>query len=156
MKTAQMLWMIPAFPLAAFLLNGLLGRRVFRNAAHWVALAGVGASVLLAYKVLFAVMGGEELAETIYTWIAVGDFTVPLRLTADSLTAVMLVVVTTVSFLVHWYSVGYMHGDGGYHRFFAYLSLFTFSMLMLVLAGNFLLLFVYHYIYILKDIDFFF
>jgi NADH-quinone oxidoreductase subunit L len=143
MKTAQILWMIPAFPLAAFLLNGLLGRKVFRNAAHWVALAGVGASVLLAYKVLFAVMGGEELAETVYTWIAVGDFTVPLRLTADSLTAVMLVVVTTVSFLVHWYSVGYMHGDGGYHRFFAYLSLFTFSMLMLVLAGNFLLLFVF-------------
>jgi NADH-quinone oxidoreductase subunit L len=143
MKTAQMLWMIPAFPLAAFVLNGLLGRKVFRTAAHWVALAGVGASALLAFKVFFAVLQGEELAETVYTWIAVGQFTVPLRLSADSLTAVMLVVVTSVSFLVHWYSVGYMHGDGGYHRFFAYLSLFTFSMLMLVLAGNFLLLFVF-------------
>jgi len=143
MTTGQMLWLIPAFPLAAFLLNGLLGRRLIRTSAHWVALAGVGASALLAYRVLFTVLEGEILAKTVYTWIAVGGFSVPLRLTADSLTAVMLVVVTSVSFLVHWYSVGYMHGDGGYHRFFAYLSLFTFSMLMLVLAGNFLLLFVF-------------
>jgi NADH-quinone oxidoreductase subunit L len=143
MTTGQMLWLIPAFPLAAFLLNGLLGRRLIRKSAHWVALAGVGASALLAYRVLFTVLEGEALAETIYTWIAVGGFTVPLRLTADSLTAVMLVVVTSVSFLVHWYSIGYMHDDGGYPRFFAYLSLFTFSMLMLVLAGNFLLLFVF-------------
>ncbi len=143
MTTGQMLWLIPVFPLVAFLVNGLLGRKVTRTAAHWVALAGVGASALLAFAVLARVMKGEILVETIYTWIAVGDFVVPLKLTADSLTAVMLVVVTSVSFMVHLYSVGYMHGDGGYPRFFAYLSLFTFSMLMLVLAGNFLLLFVF-------------
>ena len=80
---------------------------------------------------------------TLFTWIKVGAFDVPLKLSADPLTAVMLVVVTGVSFLVHLYSVGYMHGDGGYPRFFAYLSLFTFSMLMLVLSGNFLLLYVF-------------
>jgi len=135
--------LIPALPLAAFLLNGLLGRKLFGKGAHWIALAGVGGSALLAFKVLFSVIRGEHLAETVYTWIAVGDFTVPLKLVADPLTAVMLVVVTSVSFLVHLYSVGYMHDDGGYARFFAYLSLFTFSMLMLVLAGNFLLLFVF-------------
>jgi len=138
-----MLWLIPALPLAAFLVNGLFGRRFIGKAAHWVALAGVGGAALLAYRVFFLVYGGERFVETIYTWIAVGDFIVPLRLTADPLTAVMLVVVTSVSFLVHWYSIGYMHDDGGYPRFFAYLSLFTFSMLMLVLAGNFLLLFVF-------------
>ena len=143
MTAAQTLWMIPAFPLAAFLVNGLLGRRVTRGGAHWVALPAVAASFLLAVSVLFRVYRGEALAETIYTWIAVGDFIVPLKLTADALTAVMLVVVTFISFLVHLYSVGYMHGDSGYPRFFAYLSLFTFSMLMLVLAGNFLLLFVF-------------
>jgi NADH-quinone oxidoreductase subunit L len=143
MTTGQMLWLIPVFPLAAFLVNGLLGRKVTRTAAHWVALAGVGASAVLAFAVLSRVMKGEILVEAVYTWIAVGDFVVPLKLTADSLTAVMLVVVTSVSFMVHLYSVGYMHGDGGYPRFFAYLSLFTFSMLMLVLAGNFLLLFVF-------------
>ena len=80
---------------------------------------------------------------TLFTWIKVGAFDVPLKLAADPLTAVMLVVVSGVSFLVHLYSVGYMHGDGGYPRFFAYLSLFTFSMLMLVLSGNFLLLYVF-------------
>jgi NADH-quinone oxidoreductase subunit L len=139
----QMLWLIPAFPLAAFLLNGLLGRKIFGAGAHWVALAGVGASVLLAFRMLFHVHAHGGVTETFYTWIAAGGFTVPLRLAADPLTAVMLVVVTSVSFLVHWYSIGYMHDDGGYPRFFAYLSLFTFSMLMLVLAGNFLLLFVF-------------
>ncbi len=137
------LWLIPAFPLAAFMVNGLLGRRVIRSAAHWVALAGVGASALLAFRVLLHVMEQGGVTETAYTWIAVGGFSVPLQLAADSLTAVMLVVVTSVSFLVHWYSIGYMHDDGGYPRFFAYLSLFTFSMLMLVLAANFLLLFVF-------------
>jgi len=68
---------------------------------------------------------------------------VPIKLAADSLTAVMLLVVTSVSFLVHWYSMGYMHGDGGYPRFYSYLSLFTFSMLMLVLSANLLLLYVF-------------
>jgi len=125
------------------MVNGLLGRRVIRSAAHWVALAGVGASALLAFRVLLHVMEQGGVTETAYTWIAVGGFSVPLQLAADSLTAVMLVVVTSVSFLVHWYSIGYMHDDGGYPRFFAYLSLFTFSMLMLVLAANFLLLFVF-------------
>jgi len=139
----QLLWLIPAFPLAAFLLNGLLGRRLTRSAAHWPALAAVGLSFACALLVLRHAVEHTAWQVTLFTWIKVGAFDVPLKLSADPLTAVMLVVVTGVSFLVHLYSVGYMHGDGGYPRFFAYLSLFTFSMLMLVLSGNFLLLYVF-------------
>src|SRR5512134_2331996 len=143
MLADRLLWLIPAFPLAAFLVNGLLGRRLTRNAAHWPALAGVGLSFISALLVLRHAVEHTAWQAELYTWIRVGDFDVPLKLSADPLTAVMLVVVSGVSFLVHLYSVGYMHGDGGYPRFFAYLSLFTFSMLMLVLSGNFLLLYVF-------------
>jgi NADH-quinone oxidoreductase subunit L len=139
----NLLWLIPALPFAAFLLNGLLGRRLTRGAAHWPALAAVGLAFVSALLVLRHALEHTAWQATFFTWIAVGSFEVPLKLSADPLTAVMLVVVTGVSFLVHLYSVGYMHGDGGYHRFFAYLSLFTFSMLMLVLSGNFLLLYVF-------------
>ena len=139
----QLLWLIPVFPLAAFLINGLLGRRLTGKAAHWPALAAVGMSFMCALLVLRHAVEHGSWQVSLFTWIKVGDFTVPLKLAADPLTAVMLVVVTGVSFLVHLYSVGYMHGDGSYPRFFAYLSLFTFSMLMLVLSGNFLLLYVF-------------
>ncbi len=138
-----LLWLIPALPFAAFLLNGLLGRRLTRGAAHVPALAAVGLSFVGALLVLRHALEHESWQATFSTWIAVGSFDVPLKLAADPLTAVMLVIVTGVSSLVHLYSVGYMHGDGGYPRFFAYLSLFTFSMLMLVLSGNFLLLYVF-------------
>jgi len=139
----RLLWLIPAFPFAAFLVNGLLGRRLTKNAAHWPALAAVGLSFCCALLVLRHAVEHTAWQVTLFTWIKVGAFDVPLKLSADPLTAVMLIVVTGVSFLVHLYSVGYMHGDGGYPRFFAYLSLFTFSMLMLVLSGNFLLLYVF-------------
>jgi NADH-quinone oxidoreductase subunit L len=143
MTADQLLWLIPALPFAAFLLNGLLGRRLTKQAAHWPALAAVGLSFVSALFVLRHAVEHTAWQVELFTWIRVGDFDVPLKLAADPLTAVMLVVVTGVSFLVHLYSIGYMHGDGGYHRFFAYLSLFTFSMLMLVLSGNFLLLYVF-------------
>src|SRR5512140_2533932 len=143
MTADQLLWLIPALPFAAFLVNGLLGRRLTKTAAHWPALAAVGGSFVCALLVLRHAVEHTAWSVTLFTWIKVGAFDVPLKLAADPLTAVMLVVVSGVSFLVHLYSVGYMHGDGGYHRFFAYLSLFTFSMLMLVLSGNFLLLYVF-------------
>ncbi|HEY6000077.1 MAG TPA: NADH-quinone oxidoreductase subunit L [bacterium] len=138
-----LLWLIPALPFAAFLLNGLLGRKLTRTAAHWPALLAVGGAFVCAVQVLRHALESPAWRVDFFTWIAVGPFQVPLTLAADPLTAIMLVVVTGVSTLVHLYSVGYMHGDGGYHRFFAYLSLFTFSMLMLVLSGNFLLLYVF-------------
>jgi len=139
----QLLWLIPAFPFVAFLVNGLLGRRLTQSAAHWPALVAVGLSFSCALLVLKHAVEHTAWQVTLFTWIKVGAFDVPLKLAADPLTAVMLVVVSGVSFLVHLYSVGYMHGDGGYPRFFSYLSLFTFSMLMLVLSANFLLLYVF-------------
>jgi NADH-quinone oxidoreductase subunit L len=143
MLADQLLWLIPALPFAAFLVNGLLGRRLTKTAAHWPALAAVGGSFVCALLVLRHATEHAAWQVTLFTWIKVGAFDVPLKLAADPLTAIMLVVVTGVSSLVHLYSIGYMHGDGGYHRFYAYLSLFTFSMLMLVLSGNFLLLYVF-------------
>jgi NADH-quinone oxidoreductase subunit L len=151
---ADLLWLIPALPLAAFCVSLLLGpisvrlgRGDLRANAHWVSVPAVFLSWLLCLFVFFDVRGNPDdakaIGQHIYTWIPSGDFQVEVNLFVDQLTAVMLLVVTTVGLLVHVYSVGYMKGDGGYYRFFAYLPLFVFSMLMLVLADNFLLLFVF-------------
>jgi NADH-quinone oxidoreductase subunit L len=141
---ADLLFLIPLLPLAAFCVNILLGRSVIRDKAHWIAAPAVFGSWLLSIFVFLDVYdSGEAIHQRLFTWIPAGDFTVDVSLYADQLTAVMLLVVTTVGFLVHVYSVGYMHGDNGYYRFFSYLPLFVFSMLMLVLADNLLLLFVF-------------
>ncbi|MBA2277645.1 MAG: NADH-quinone oxidoreductase subunit L, partial [Chloroflexia bacterium] len=141
---ADLLFLIPLLPLAAFAVNILFGRALLGDKAHWVAVPAVFLSWLLSVLVFFDIRGNDEpLHQRLFTWIPSGDFTVDVSLYADQLTAVMLLVVTTVGLLVHVYSVGYMHGDGGYYRFFAYLPLFVFSMLMLVLADNLLVLFVF-------------
>ena len=141
---ADLLFLIPTLPLAAFAVNILFGRNYLRDNAHWVALPAVFLSWLLSVFVFLEVRADEHaLHQTLFTWIPSGSFDANVSLYVDQLTAVMLLVVTTVGFLVHVYSVGYMHGDGGYYRFFAYLPLFVFSMLMLVLADNLLLLFVF-------------
>ncbi|MCC6314606.1 MAG: NADH-quinone oxidoreductase subunit L [Thermomicrobiales bacterium] len=138
------LFLIPLFPLLAFAINILFGRAFIREQAAWIAAPAVFISWLLSLAVLREVSTtGEPLFQHLFTWIPAGPFVVEANLYVDQLTAVMLMVVTTVSFLVHVYSVGYMRGDGGFYRFFAYLPLFVFSMLMLVLADNFLLLFVF-------------
>jgi NADH-quinone oxidoreductase subunit L len=147
------LWVIPAAPLAAFLITILFGRDVLKSRAHWPGIIGVGISFICAILTFFQVLGlksGESLNNHLFTWMNTGSydfdrlqFNVPVTLRADHLTAVMLLVVTSVGLLVHIYSVGYMHGDGGYYRFFSYLPLFVFSMLMLVLANSYLLLFAF-------------
>ncbi len=147
------LWVIPAAPLAAFIITILLGRDVLKSQAHWPGIIGVGISFICAVLTFFNVVGlkaGDSLNNHLFTWMDTGSysfdklqFNVPVTLRADHLTAVMLLVVTSVGFLVHVYSVGYMHGDGGYYRFFSYLPLFVFSMLMLVLANSYLLLFAF-------------
>jgi NADH-quinone oxidoreductase subunit L len=134
--------LIPFLPLAGFVITGLLGRWL-KDRAHWPPILAVLTSFLLAVSALFDVMGGQTVNTVLYSWINSGTFDVHIGLKIDQLTAVMLIVVTTVSSLVHIYSVGYMHGDKGYPRFFAYLALFTFSMLMLVMADNFLQLYVF-------------
>jgi NADH-quinone oxidoreductase subunit L len=137
------LWLIPAFPLAGFLTNGLLGRRASKAVINAIAIGSVLLSFLWVLRTL-AVIGPMEQAhiERYFTWIQSGDLSVGFDLAVDRLSAVMLLVVTGVGLLIHIYSVGYMAHEGGYYRFFAYLNLFMFFMLILVLAANFLLLFV--------------
>jgi NADH-quinone oxidoreductase subunit L len=141
MAMEQYLYLIPLLPLLAFAINLLFGR-FLRTAAHWIATPAVFASFLLSLLVFRQINAtGQPLRQDLYTWIQSGTFHIGINLFVDQLTAVMLIVVTSVGFLVHVYSKGYMAGDPGFARFFAYLPFFVFSMLMLVLADNFLLLF---------------
>ncbi|MEK7735466.1 MAG: NADH-quinone oxidoreductase subunit L [Nitrospirota bacterium] len=133
--------LIPFLPLAAFLINILFGRKYLKDNSHWVSILAVAGSWVVTVITLPDVLSGKVINEDIYSWIVSGEFKVSVGFLIDPLTAVMLVVVTTCSTLIHIYSVGYMHGDKGYYRFFAYLSLFTFCMLMLVMANNFLQLY---------------
>ena len=133
--------LIPALPLAAFIINILLGRKLIKDNAHFIAVPAVLGSWAVAVYTVFTVIGGTIINEDLYSWIVSDGFKVTVGFLIDPLTSVMLIVVTTVSSLVHIYSIGYMHGDKGYYRFFSYLSLFTFSMLMLIMSNNFLQLY---------------
>ncbi|MGH7262627.1 MAG: NADH-quinone oxidoreductase subunit L [Candidatus Rokuibacteriota bacterium] len=139
---SKTVWLIPFFPLLGTLLNALFGRWIGRR-AHWIAVPALGCSFLLSCAVFLRVWHGETFTGDLFPWIQAGAFTTSLTALVDPLSAVMLLVVTGVGFLIHLYSVGYMHGDPGYARYFAYLNLFVFSMVMLVLAGNFLVLYVF-------------
>jgi NADH-quinone oxidoreductase subunit L len=138
----RLVWLIPLFPLLGTLVNAIFGR-VVGHRAHWIAVPAVGLSFLTACALFGLVWAGETWTGDLFPWISAGTFTTAVTAQVDQLSAVMLLVVTGVSFLIHLYSVGYMHDDPGYARFFAYLNLFVFSMVMLVLAGNFLVLYVF-------------
>lgn len=133
--------LIPALPLIAFAINIIFGRRYIKDKAHLVAIPAVAGSFVVSLIALSDVIAGKSYNYDIYSWVVSGNFKVSVGFLIDQLTAIMLIVVTSVSLLVHIYSVGYMHGDKGYYRFFSYLSLFTFSMLMLVLSNNLLQLY---------------
>ncbi|MDQ3229963.1 MAG: NADH-quinone oxidoreductase subunit L [Pseudomonadota bacterium] len=130
-------------PLLGAILAGLFGRRIGRVGAHSVTILGVGISCALSAYVLWQLVGqgAAPFNENIYTWFQVGNLQAHVGFMVDKLTAMMMVVVTFVSLLVHIYTIGYMAEDSGYQRFFSYISLFTFSMLMLVMSNNFLQLF---------------
>ena len=130
-------------PLAAAVVAGLFGRTLGRSAAHWVTILGVGLSFVLSCVVFRQIIwgGAPALNVNLYTWLETGGVPFEIGFLIDQLTVTMMVVVTFVSWMVHIYTVGYMHDDPGYQRFFSYISLFTFSMLMLVMANNFLQLF---------------
>jgi len=114
---------------------------VIRERAHWIAILAVFGSFILSLLTFAEVAGGKSINVDIFSWIVSGTFKVSMGLLIDPLTAVMLIVVTSISLVVHVYSAGYMHGDPGYYRYFSFLSLFTFSMLMLVTANNLLQLY---------------
>ena len=136
------LWLIPILPLAGFLINGLFGRRFSKGVVNAIAIGSVALSFAWVVKTLFGLDLSHPYSERYFTWIQSGAFSVSCEFTVDKLTAVMLLVVTGVGSLIHVYSVGYMAHEGGYYRFFAYLNLFMFFMLTLVLAANYLVLFV--------------
>src|SRR3982751_2576070 len=137
------LWLIPVLPLAGFLINGLLGRRFSKNAVSAVAVGSVLLAFLWVIRTLMGVGSLEEpYVEKYYTWMASGNFSIGVDFMVDRLSAVMLLVVTGVGLLIHIYAVGYMAHEGGFYRFFAYLNLFMFFMLVLVLGANYLVLFV--------------
>ncbi|MBI5408968.1 MAG: NADH-quinone oxidoreductase subunit L [Nitrospirae bacterium] len=133
--------LIPLLPLIAFIINILFGRNFIKDKAHWIAVPAVFGSFVLSLGAFMEVASGSVININVYDWIISGNFHVTIGFLIDQLTAIMLIVVTSISTLIFIYSIGYMHGDGGYYRFFSYLSLFVFSMLMLVMANNFLLLY---------------
>ncbi|MCE2907479.1 MAG: NADH-quinone oxidoreductase subunit L [Burkholderiaceae bacterium] len=132
---------VPLAPLAGALIAGLAGRWVGRRGAHFFTILGVFVAFVCSVMVLAQVAGGARFNATLYEWMVLGKLVMEVGFLVDGLTAMMMVVVTFVSLMVHVYTIGYMDGDPGYQRFFSYISLFTFSMLMLVMSNNFLQLF---------------
>jgi NADH-quinone oxidoreductase subunit L len=139
MKTSYLL--VPFAPLVGAIIAGLFGRVIGRTLSHAVTILGVLVSLLASLTVLRDVLAGNTFNGSLYTWAVVDGVKFEVGFLIDSLTATMMCVVTSVSLMVHVYTIGYMKDDDGYQRFFAYISLFTFSMLMLVMSNNFLQLF---------------
>ncbi|MBK9103732.1 MAG: NADH-quinone oxidoreductase subunit L [Saprospiraceae bacterium] len=134
--------MIPLLPLMGFLVNGLLGKYLPKGSTGWIGSIAVLASfvcVLLVFKDLGA---AQTVQIDVFNWISFGKIDISFGLWIDSLTMIMLMVVTGVGFLIHLYSIGYMHGDAGFTRFFTYLNLFIFFMLLLVMGSNYLMIFI--------------
>jgi len=138
------LWLIPVLPLIGCAINGLLGRNFSKKAVAAVGLIFPGLSMLYAWDIAVRFIAGPRtpVFDVLPTWLAAGDFVVKYGFQLDQLSMLMMLVVTTVGFVIHVYSVGYMEHEGGYYRFFSYLNLFMFFMLMLVLADNYLVMFV--------------
>ena len=137
----NMLLAVPLAPLVGALAAGLFGKQIGRKGAHWITCVGVAIALIISVQTLLAVIDGARFNATIYEWMTVGSLKMEIGFLVDGLTAMMMVVVTFVSLMVHIYTIGYMVDDPGYQRFFSYISLFTFSMLMLVMSNNLLQLF---------------
>ncbi len=139
------LFLIPLFPLLGFLINGLFSRYLGEKTIGSIASAAIFASFAVAVSGFFELLAlpthDRLITQTLYQWMSTGTFSIDVSLRLDALSALMVLVVTGVGFLIHVYSIGYMHGERGFGRFFAFLNLFTFMMLLLVLGNNFLLMF---------------
>ncbi|MCX7945542.1 MAG: NADH-quinone oxidoreductase subunit L [Hydrogenophilus sp.] len=133
--------LVPMAPLASAVVTGLFGKRLGQAATHSLAILGVTISFVTSLVIFARTLEGEIFNGPLYTWATSGGLTLSIGFLIDPLTVTMMVVVTFVSLMVHVYTIGYMAGDPGYCRFFSYISLFTFAMLMLVMSNNFLQLF---------------
>ncbi|MDP1872262.1 MAG: NADH-quinone oxidoreductase subunit L [Gallionella sp.] len=133
--------LVPLAPLFGALAAGLFGKLLGRNMTHRITIAMVGVSLFSAIQIFQDVMAGHTFNGPVYTWLTSGDTSFHVGFLIDRLTVTMMLVVTSVSLMVHIYTIGYMSEDAGYQRFFSYISLFTFSMLMLVMSNNFMQLF---------------
>jgi NADH-quinone oxidoreductase subunit L len=142
----DLVWLIPALPLAGFLLLLAFGRRIGEPGAGWLATAACGGSFLATLVVYAGLLGEDEhhrsFVQTLFEWMPVGDLQVDIGFLADPLSIAMALFVTGVGTLIHLYSIGYMHGDRDFPKFFVYMNLFIFSMLMLVLGSNMLVTFI--------------
>lgn len=142
----EYVWLIPAFPAIGFIINGLFGRRLSKGVVSWVACSALGASfltsILIFLKLIERPPTDRFFEKIIFDWVVSGSFNTVIGYQVDPLSILMALIVTGVSFFIHIYSVGYMHDDPGFPRYFTYLNLFVFMMLNLVLANNFLLMFV--------------
>ncbi len=146
MPILEHLWIIPLLPLLGAAINGLLGSRWPNKVVNAVAIGATGLSFFSTLEAVreFSKLSPDQIPwlKQYFSWIAAGEFRAGFDLQVDQLTVVMLLVVTGVGWLIHIYSTGYMAHEGGYYRFFSYLNLFMFFMLILVLAANYVLLFV--------------
>src|SRR5262245_40496602 len=142
----EQLWLIPALPLAGFLILLVLGRRLGEPLAGWLATAMVAASFVVTVGVFVSLLDRPEddrhAVDVLFTWIGSGSLHVDAALLADPLSITMALFITGVGSLIHLYSIAYMHGDAKFSKFFLYLNLFVFSMLVLVLGNNLLMTFV--------------
>jgi NADH-quinone oxidoreductase subunit L len=134
--------LIPLFPLVGFLVNGLLGKFLPKGSSGWIGSAVVLASFVCTLLLFRHIGSGDAMHIDLFRWIAFSGMDISFGLLIDPLTIIMLLVVTGVGFLIHLYSIGYMHGDEGFSRFFVYLNLFIFFMLLLVMGSNFLVMFI--------------
>src|SRR5689334_8287905 len=141
MTMQQLYLVVPFVPLIASIVVGLWGRKMPRAASHWITIVAVAISFAASVAIFRDVMAGNTYNGDVYVWANTGDVKMAIGFLIDPLTALMLIVVTFVSLMVHIYTIGYMADDDGYSRFFSYICLFTFSMLMLVMSNNFLQLF---------------
>ena len=141
MEMQKLYLLVPLAPLLGAMIAGLLCRVVPRWVAHTAAIAGVAIAFIASVVIFRDVMAGNTFNGTVYQWLTSGDVSFEVGFLIDPLTVTMMLVVTFVSLMVHIYTVGYMHDDPGYNRFFSYIALFTFSMLMLVMSNNFMQLF---------------
>ncbi len=142
----HMIWMIPVLPLTGAIINLLIGKRLPRRVVDIIAVGSISLSFALAVTAYFHLISlpadQRQFTDTVYTWIGLGSFQVNLAFLIDPLSAVMILIVSGVGSVIHLYSVGYMHGDKRYSRYFAFLNLFAFAMLLLVLSSSILLMFV--------------